>query len=126
MRLQDFAILADESIHREVVTHLRTRGCDVRDVRESGLAGSDDLALMQLAASERRVIVTHDSDFGALAIAQREPLLGLLFLRPGHITPRFTIGTLNAVFDRNLELVPPFIVVAKRVGELVTIRVRGL
>jgi len=37
-------------------------------------------------------IQTHDSDFGALAIHQGEPVIGEVNLRPGHISPRFTIA----------------------------------
>jgi predicted nuclease of predicted toxin-antitoxin system len=126
LKLQEFALLADENIHAEVLAYLRQCGCDVLDVRESGLIGSDDLALLRLARSQNRVVVTHDSDFGALAIARLEPLIGIVFLRPGHIIPQFTIGTLRALFEENADLTPPFIVVAKRRGDQVAIRLRKL
>jgi hypothetical protein len=53
-------------------------------------------------------------------------VIGILFLRPGHIDPQFTIGTLTTVLAANLELTPPFIVVARRTSDQVTIRVRQL
>ena len=126
MKLQDFAILADENIEREVVAWLRQRECDVLDVCEAGLIGCGDAQLIERAHSQNRVILTHDSDFGALWVARREPMVGLLFLRPGHIDPQFTIGALDLIFRRNLDLVPPFILVARRTGNRVTIRLRNL
>jgi len=38
-------------------------GHDVVVVRDSPLAGSSDAVLWELAARDRRVIVTHDRDF---------------------------------------------------------------
>jgi predicted nuclease of predicted toxin-antitoxin system len=126
VRLRDFCFLTDENIHPAVVTELRVLGCDVLDVREGGLIGSDDLALLKLAKSTNQVAITHDKDFGALSIASSEPIVGILFLRPGHIDPRFTMETLRSLFAADPTLTPPFIVVAKRTGGAVTIRVRNL
>jgi predicted nuclease of predicted toxin-antitoxin system len=38
------------------------------DVVEAGLQGSTDVDLLRLAAEQKRVVVTHDADFGTLAI----------------------------------------------------------
>jgi predicted nuclease of predicted toxin-antitoxin system len=73
-----------------------------------------------------RVVVTHDADFGKLAILQNEPLVGIVYLRPGHIDPKFTVATIQVVLTVDPELVPPFIAVAKRTANRVTIRVRAL
>lgn len=126
MNLHDFAWLADENIHPDVIAELRSQGIDVVYVRDSGLAGSDDVTLVQLAYSQNRVILTHDSDFGALSIARLEPIVGVVFLRPGHINPHFTIEMLQVLFRQDLQLTPPFIIVAKRTGNEVAIRVRHL
>ncbi len=126
MKLQDYGLLADENVHPEVVGYLRSRGSDVLAVCESGLIGSEDQFLLQFALAENRVLITHDADFGALAVARLEPVVGIVYLRPGHIDPRFTIETLRALFDRNLDLTPPFILVAKRTAQTVTVRVRNL
>jgi predicted nuclease of predicted toxin-antitoxin system len=126
LKLHEFPILTDENIHREVVAYLRQRGCDVVDVQESGLIGSEDSAILQAALSQNRIVVTHDADFGALAIAALEPIVGVVFLRPGHIDPKFTIGTLQALFERDVDLTPPFIIVARRTRQEVSIRIRLL
>jgi len=126
VRLQDFRLLADENMHSEVVQFLRSQGCDVLDVKEEGLFGTSDVALMRLAYLEDRIILTHDSDFGRLAITTNEPMKGIIFLRPGHIDPRFTIGTLRVLFSQPELPEHPFIIVAERVREEVRIRIRSL
>ena len=70
--------------------------------------------------------VTHDADFGTLAIHQQGPLVGIVYLRPGHIDPQFTVATIQAILGVDPDLDPPFVLVAKRSGRRVTIRVRGL
>ncbi len=126
MRLHEFPFLTDENIHPAVIADLRAAGCDVVDVRESGWIGSDDVSLLRIACSMDRAVITHDRDFGALSIARLEPLVGVVFLRPGHIDHRFTIQTLRLLLSRDPEVAPPFLLVAKRTGNVVTIRVRNL
>ncbi len=101
-------------------------GGDVLDVPGSGWSGSDDAALLRRAQSMNRVVLTHDKDFGALSIGRLEPLLGVVFLRPGHIDPAFTLETLQFLLARNPEVTPPFLLVAKRTGNTVSVRVRNL
>ena len=126
MKLRDFAILADENIRAEVAAYLRSCGHDVLAVRESSLIGASDVTLIRTAMAERRAVYTHDSDFGALAVAAREPILGIVYLRPGHLDPEFTIETLRILFDQDPDVRPPFIIVAARSGPNVRIRVRLL
>jgi predicted nuclease of predicted toxin-antitoxin system len=79
-----------------------------------------------LATSQGQLVVTQDADFGALAILQKEPLFGVLCLRPGHIDAQFTNVTIQSVVGIDPELDPPFILVAQRPGNHVSIRVRAL
>ena len=66
MKLGDLGLLADENVHPKVVAFLREHGFDVRTTAEMCLNGAADVAVMRAAVSERRAIVTHDSDFGRL------------------------------------------------------------
>lgn len=126
MNLREFRLLTDENIDPEVVSFLRGQGFDVRDVCESGLQGSIDVDLLQLAFNENRVVVTHDSDFGTLAILGGQSTVGIFYVRPGHINSAFTINTIQLVLDAKAEVQPPFILVAKRTVNTVTIRIRHL
>ena len=114
MKLSDFALMTDENIDPAVVAHLRQLGFDVLDVVESGLQGATDVDLLRLATAQGRVIATHDADFGTLAVHQKEPLVGLVYLRPGHIDPQFTIATIQTVLHTDPDVIPPFVLVAKR------------
>ena len=126
MKLRGGRFLSDENIHADVVAFLQSEGCDVLDVKEEGLDGSDDLSLIRLSIVEARFVLTHDSDFGGLAMAAQEPIFGIVYLRPGHIQPDFTVGTIRVLFDQELDPQPPFIIVAVRNGSQVKIRLRAL
>ena len=85
-----------------------------------------DADLLGRAVAQSRLILTHDSDFGTLAVRLGQPVIGIVYLRPGHIDADFTIATLQAVFDAQIEVQPPFLLVARRSGIDVHIRVRQL
>lgn len=118
--------MTDENLDPDVVAFLRQLGFDVFDVCDNGLQGSMDVDLLRRAVGANRVVVTHDADFGTLAVLGGEPVIGILYLRPGHIDPRFTIETIEAVLKADPGVSPPFVLVAKRSGSNVTIRIREL
>lgn len=98
------AFLLDENVHPELEVFLRTRGFDNLTARQAGLFGLGDRRVLHRACSEQRIVVTHDADFGALAVAAREPVFGIIYLRPGHIKPAVSIDTLRALLKANLYL----------------------
>lgn len=124
MKLFACKLLADENIHPLVVRFLRQQACDVEDVLALGLAQASDDVILREAFNQSRIILTHDRDFGRLAILGRQPLYGVVFLRPGHIDPQFTIATLETIDERDLDLSPSFILVARRRGTHVQLRLR--
>lgn len=81
MRLSDLKLLTDENISPRVVLFLRENGFDVLDVKESALNGTLDVFLLDLALKEQRFVMTHDADFGALAINNEMPCYGVLYIR---------------------------------------------
>jgi len=70
------------------------------------------------------MILTHDRDFGALALAAQEPVVGIVYIRPGHLSPSYTSSMLRAVLRQEIDLSPPFVLVVVREGDEVRIRVR--
>ena len=124
MKLSDFGLLTDENIDENIVSFLRNQSFSVKDVKEEHLVGSEDVTLLRLAVKENRIIVTHDGDFGTLTIAAGEPYVGLLYLRPGHFKPEFTIDTVQALLAEDMEVAPPFIIVAARNGRKFRFRIR--
>jgi predicted nuclease of predicted toxin-antitoxin system len=97
----------------------------VRTVADEGLRGSDDVAVLRRAHAMGRVVVTHDADFGKLAIQAGEPYTGIVFLRPGHISPSFVLGALAALEASSINVIPPFIAVIERKVDHVRVRVRS-
>jgi len=121
----DFPILADENVHPEVIEFLRNTGLDVDSVAEQRSFGLSDAEVLRQATEAERVVLTHDSDFGGLALMGAK-FTGIIYLRPGHIRAAFTIKALEAIRDNAPEVTPPFILVAERTGDMVKIRVRQL
>jgi predicted nuclease of predicted toxin-antitoxin system len=62
--------LADENVSRLVIERLRAPGFDVASVRET-MPGASDKDVLDEAASDDRVLVTEDRDFGEPVIRQR-------------------------------------------------------
>ena len=126
MKINDFTVLTDENINPIVVKFLREKGFDVLDVKEAGLIGSGDLELIKKAFSENRLIITQDSDFGTIAIASNEPVSGIIYIRPGHIKPDFTIDILKEIIKKITDIKLPFIIVAERIQNQIKIRIREI
>jgi predicted nuclease of predicted toxin-antitoxin system len=64
----DFPLLADENVHPDVIVFLRKAGLDVESVSEQGKFGLPDTQVLAQATEAGRVVLTHDSDFGGLAL----------------------------------------------------------
>ena len=59
-------LLVDQNLARRVAAALRDAGHDAVHVAERGMAQADDAEIVALAEAEGRVIVSEDTDFGAL------------------------------------------------------------
>jgi predicted nuclease of predicted toxin-antitoxin system len=119
-------LLADENVHPDVVAARRAQGRDVATVVELGLVGAADRVVLRRAVADGRVVLTHDADFGALAVHAGEPIVGIVYVRPGHISPLFVLEALASVDRGAVEVEVPFVVVAERHGDSVRVRVRQL
>lgn len=108
MKLFGCQLLADENIHPQVVHFLRQQGCDIVDVPALGLSHAADDVILSEAHKQHRIVLTHDRDFGRLAIAGRQSLFGIVFIRPGHLDPQFTLITLQAINAHDFDFSPPF------------------
>jgi predicted nuclease of predicted toxin-antitoxin system len=73
--------LANENVPGPVVAALRERGHDVLWIKES-MPGAEDSVALALAQTERRVVVTCDTDFGDLAFRSSLPAYcGVVLIR---------------------------------------------
>lgn len=71
--------LADESVDRQIVDHLRRDGHFVRYVAEMAPGISDD-AVIQWANQEEALLLTADKDFGELVFCQRRLTPGVVLI----------------------------------------------
>lgn len=119
-------LLADENVSRALTEELGRLGFDVATVVELGLAGQSDSTILREATIHGRVVLTHDGDFGRLAIGNREPLTGILFVRPGHVEATRAAATIAGLDVRSEHFQAPFLLVMQFLDESVRVRHRQL
>lgn len=80
-------ILCDESVPYSMAVALRSAGFDAADIRDVGLRGATDDAVLAFAVAEDRVLVTSDvRRFGNLIATPPAATPGLIVLRMGPAT----------------------------------------
>lgn len=124
MKPLEFPLLADENIAPDVVSGLRSRGHDVRSVWDEALTGRPDAEVLETAARQGRVVVTHDLAFGRSAIRTGASFVGIVYLRPGHISGAFVLDIVDVLRASTVEVQSPFVAIAERQGANVRVRVR--
>jgi predicted nuclease of predicted toxin-antitoxin system len=120
----DFPLLTDENIAPDVVAGLRARGLDLRTVRDEQLIGRPDVEVLERATAQGRIVVTHDLAFARSALRAGTSFVGIIYLRPGHISAGFVLQIVDALHASTVDVVPPFIAVAERHQTTVRVRVR--
>ena len=122
MKFKSLKLLADENISPKVVTFLREQGIDVLDVKEQQWFGKDDEELLEKANSQNRFILTHDADFGKLAINEKQPYHGIIYFRLRNLKPANVIIVCERLLPLDIEFSQGTIVVV----EEARIRVRNI
>ena len=102
----------------------RVRRFDVRTAAEEGLIGRPDAEVLDRATSQGRVVVTHDLGFGRSAVVAGAAFVGIIYLRPGHVSSAFVLGVIDTLHNSDVEVEPPFIAVAERQQGTVRVRTR--
>ncbi len=103
-------LLADESCDFSVVVGVRIAGQDVTSIMEL-MSGVDDETVIKLAASERRLLLTEDKDFGQLVFAAAKENSGVILIRyPAHARSTLVEDVMKLLADRGEALYSRFVV----------------
>lgn len=104
-------LVTDINIAVPVVQFLRAQGVDVVSGREKGWHTFTDRDILREAHAMKRFVLTHDSDFGKLAVYRGHPITGIIYLRPGNRPPTDVIADLRNLLNADIDWTPPRIVV---------------
>ena len=110
-------LVADMDIAVPVVHFLRRQGVDILSAREEGWGGLTDSQILARAHAMERFVLTHDADFGTLAVHRGEPLTGIVYLRPGGRPPAQVMADVQALMEAEIDWTPAVIAVY-RAGRL--------
>jgi predicted nuclease of predicted toxin-antitoxin system len=111
------SLVADMNIAVEVIAFLRVRGIDVVSAREQEWGDLTDSEILAQAHAQSRFVMTHDADFATLAVHRGEPVIGILYLRPGGRPPAEVIVDIEALLEAEIDWTPPVLAVY-RAGRL--------
>src|SRR3712207_2906004 len=103
--------LVDESTGTAVAQYLRDNGHDVLAVGEV-MPEADDALILARGASEGRIVVTNDKDFGELVFRSGMAHQGVLFFRLKDASATNRVRVLDAVLKGYAEHLPNHFTVA--------------
>ncbi|OGZ35318.1 MAG: hypothetical protein A3A94_02435 [Candidatus Portnoybacteria bacterium RIFCSPLOWO2_01_FULL_43_11] len=83
--------IADENIAPIVIKTLRDKGFDVLGIGENKFYAMNDEEILKLAEKQKRIIITHDKDFGNLIHQFHQKHRGVILLRLRDQSPQNVI-----------------------------------
>ena len=103
-------ILIDENVSAGIANALAERGHDVERVAELNRSADDD-AVLELAISTDRILITFDSDFGRLIFAEHKASpRAVIYLRSPPPSPEETVNRIVRVLDADAPTIDGFFV----------------
>ena len=119
-------LVANINIADSVIQFLRAQGVDVVAGREENWTRYEYRDILREAHAMNRFVLTHDSDFGTLAIHEGQTITGIIHLRPGNRPSAEVIADLQILLNMEIDWTPPLIVIYEsgkppRLRRLVTI-----
>ena len=93
-----------------IVRGLRASGYDLVSIAET-MAGATDERVIELAMSDRRLLITEDKDFGQLVYAAAKENSGVVLVRyPAYTRSKLIASILQVLSERGDSLYSNFVV----------------
>jgi len=101
--------LVDESTGLKVSEELKQMGFDTVSVIET-MKGTEDIAVIQKALEENRIIISNDKDFGWLATLYKPP--GIILLRLKEDSAENRIKITRHIIEKHRDVIYGSIIIA--------------
>lgn len=111
--------LLDENVSQSVGQGLRDAGHDAVHIRETDLAGASDEEVMGRALAERRIIITHDKDFGNVLRFRIADHAGVVLIRLRNQNPDNTLVHLRHLFAMGRPLAGRLVIVRENAYRII-------
>jgi predicted nuclease of predicted toxin-antitoxin system len=82
---------------------------DVLSAREEGWGDLTDSQILARAHAMTRFVLTHDADFGTLAVHRGEAITGIVYLCPGGRPPAEVMVDIRALVEAEIDWTAPLI-----------------
>ena len=115
--------LADMGVAMGVVEWLREQGHDVVHLRDENLLRMPDPDIFRKAATERRVLLTFDLDFGEIVALSGQKNVSVVLFRLHNTRTPHVMDRLNVALEKTQQILPTGVIVVVEENRL---RVRRL
>jgi predicted nuclease of predicted toxin-antitoxin system len=115
--------LADMGISPKTVTFLQGLEQDVVHLHEQGLDRMEDFDILEKSLCEKRILLTHDLDFGELIARSRARLPSIIIFRLRNMSPEKVNLYLSEVISKHQDALQQGVIISVTEGQ---IRVRLL
>jgi len=110
-----FKFLLDANISRKVGSYFSSKyNLDCKHISHYSNQSLSDQEIVEIAKKEKRVIITHDLDFGEIYYLKEQGKIGVLMLRLKNQTSDHVTRKLNdfLMVDRNINLSQSLIIIS--------------
>lgn len=104
-------LIADEGVDKPIVDALREAGFDVIYILETN-RGAEDNLILEIANTQKRILITQDKDFGELVYRLKYAHFGVVLIRlPGYSAEIKAQAVVNMLTKHEEELPKAFTVI---------------